>query len=137
MKSELSPTTSSKNLDLDCHLKAEMNSTLGDSSSNLVMTVEKTAYVSLEGSHYSSDFRYNWRVTKKKNFSNKCCTFIKNNNVRCYSNYLRESDKSEYNSQDQLYTLCQRFDKSAASYDKKLRTVSRIIIYKLLCSYII
>uniref|UniRef100_A0A1S4MXK8 FERM domain-containing protein 8 n=1 Tax=Pediculus humanus subsp. corporis TaxID=121224 RepID=A0A1S4MXK8_PEDHC len=85
MNSELSNTINpGKDGDVTRQIKNEINvvPVLVESSSSCIMTLESTSYVTVEGGRYAGDF----------------------------SSYLRDREKSEYHSQDQLYTLSQRFD---------------------------
>lgn len=59
MKAELSPITPTKDSDLECHLKTEMNvPVLVDSPTGYVMTIDNTSYVTVEGARFTGDFRY-------------------------------------------------------------------------------
>lgn len=53
------------------------------------------------------------------------------------STYLRDREKSDYNSQDPLYTLSQRFDPPAITYDSQQRAVSVLflVLWSLFHSY--
>lgn len=58
MNSELSPMTPAKDSEVNSHGKGDLNvPILVDNSTNCIMTMENTNYVTVDGARYAGDFR--------------------------------------------------------------------------------
>lgn len=126
---EFSPITPTKDAGLECHIKSEMNVPgLVESPSGYVMTIDNTSYVTVEGGRYAGDFRLDSRDTSYHVTTIWLFFFIS-------STYLCDREKTDYSSQDPLYTLSQRFDPPAITYEVQTRAVSFSFWYSLVRIY--